>query len=62
MSLSEKVLWKDLRREELGFKFRRQHPVGGYFLDFFCVEARLIVEVDGEQHLIRAEHDFDRDQ
>jgi very-short-patch-repair endonuclease len=50
MSDSERKLWALLRRKTLGFRFRRQVPVGTYVLDFFCFEARLCVEVDGEQH------------
>ena len=49
---AEKLLWKALRnREFAGFKFRRQHPIGAYVVDFACVEAKLIVEIDGESHL-----------
>ncbi len=48
---AERVLWTFLRSRQLaGFKFRRQHPVGPYVLDFYCPAARLAVEVDGEQH------------
>jgi very-short-patch-repair endonuclease len=44
-------LWSRLRRQQLeGFRFRRQHPIGPYVVDFFCAEAKLIVEVDGGQH------------
>ncbi len=44
-------LWSRLRRKQLeGFRFRRQHPMGRYVVDFFCPDARLIVEVDGGQH------------
>lgn len=44
-------LWSRLRRKQLdGFRFRRQHPIGPYVVDFFCPEAKLIVEVDGGQH------------
>ena len=44
-------MWERLRRRQLdGFKFRRQHPIGPFFADFFCPEARLIVEIDGSQH------------
>ena len=47
----EARLWVYLRRRALGgLKFRRQHPVGPYVLDFYCMEARLAVEVDGRQH------------
>ena len=47
---AEKKLWSRLRQHQLGCKFRRQHPVGGYIADFACVEHRLIVEADGGQH------------
>jgi very-short-patch-repair endonuclease len=44
-------LWCELRNRGLdGLRFRRQHPVGPYIVDFFCPERNLIVEVDGEQH------------
>ncbi len=44
-------LWSRLRRKQLdGFRFRRQHPLGPYVVDFFCPEAKLIIEVDGGQH------------
>jgi very-short-patch-repair endonuclease len=48
---AESRLWSRLRRKQLeGFRFRRQQPIGRYIVDFFCTEARLIVEVDGGQH------------
>jgi very-short-patch-repair endonuclease len=50
MSISEKLLWDRLRNYQTGFLFRRQHPMGDYCLDFYCAEAFLNVEVDGEQH------------
>ena len=51
MTLPEVVLWSRLRRAGLdGLRFRRQHPLGPYVLDFFCAEARLAVEVDGMAH------------
>ena len=56
----EARLWVRLRRRGLGeLKFRRQHPIGPYVLDFYCAEAKLAVEVDGATHLHpdRAEHD-----
>ena len=52
MTNAETRLWFHLRRRQLyGFRFRRQHPLGIYVVDFICVEAQLIVEVDGSQHL-----------
>jgi very-short-patch-repair endonuclease len=50
-SNAEKRLWSCLRnRQLLGFKFRRQHPVGRFIVDFYCHEARLAIEIDGGQH------------
>lgn len=51
MSLPEVVLWQALRKGGLaGLRFRRQHPIGPYILDFYCASARLAVEVDGLAH------------
>ncbi|MGA3163074.1 MAG: DUF559 domain-containing protein [Verrucomicrobiota bacterium] len=47
----EKELWRALRAGRfVGFKFRRQHPLGKYFLDFYCPTAKLSIELDGFQH------------
>ena len=50
MTLPEVLLWQELRKRPNGLKFRRQHPTGPYVLDFFCSDARLAIEVDGEVH------------
>ena len=50
LTLPEVALWAQLRTRPNGLKFRRQHPAGPYVLDFYCAEARLCVEVDGEAH------------
>ena len=51
MSLPEVVLWQAIRSRKVnGLRFRRQHPLGPYVLDFFCPEFRLCVEVDGASH------------
>lgn len=50
MTLPEVMLWKALRTRPGGFKFRRQHPAGPFVLDFYCVAARLVIEVDGWGH------------
>jgi very-short-patch-repair endonuclease len=47
MTPPERKLWKALRGEQLGVKFRRQHPIGPYIADFYSREAQLVVEVDG---------------
>ncbi|MDB5967954.1 MAG: hypothetical protein JWQ90_404 [Hydrocarboniphaga sp.] len=62
MTDAEQRLWRHLKlRQLLGFKFRRQVPVGAYIADFACLEAMLIVELDGGQHLDNA-HDEMRTQ
>jgi very-short-patch-repair endonuclease len=44
-------VWLKVSNRQLGgFHFRRQHPIGPYILDFYCAEARLAVEIDGESH------------
>jgi very-short-patch-repair endonuclease len=50
MSLPEVLLWQALRESPGGLKFRRQHPSGPYALDFYCSDARLAIEVDGQAH------------
>ena len=54
----EKILWEDLRNRKLsGYRFRRQHTVGSFIVDFCCVESRLAVELDSDRHLWRRERD-----
>ena len=50
MTPPEARLWVALRQRPAGLKFRRQHPVGPYVLDFYCDAARLVIEVDGAAH------------
>ena len=47
---TEKLLWAKLRKNGLGVKFRRQHPIGDYVVDFYCHKHMLAVELDGEYH------------
>ncbi|HWE46933.1 MAG TPA: DUF559 domain-containing protein [Caulobacteraceae bacterium] len=61
MSLPEVVFWKAVRREQTGLKFRRQHPVGPYILDFYCAELKVAIEIDGAGHDFTAEYDTRRD-
>ena len=48
---AERVLWEYLRREQLGYKFRRQQVIDNYIADFACLESKLIIELDGDYHL-----------
>ncbi|MEP9360353.1 endonuclease domain-containing protein [Sphingomonas sp. KR3-1] len=50
MSLPEGPLWRELRKRPAGLKFRHEHATGEFSLDFYCSDARLAVEVDGEAH------------
>jgi len=61
MTDSERKLWGGLRGEQLGVKFRRQHPLGNYIADFACLEPKLIVELDGSQHQVQQGYDARRD-
>lgn len=47
---AEKLLWRKIQHEQIGVKFRRQHPVPPYIVDFYCPDFRLVIEVDGGQH------------
>ena len=62
MTLPEVLLWSEVRRRAGGVKFRRQHPVEDYVIDFYCAEAKLCIEVDGVIHDMgdQTEHDEKR--
>lgn len=63
MSLPEMLLWRILRERPNGWKFRKQHPAGAYILDFYCLEKRLGIEIDGIVHNMgnQPQHDQKRD-
>lgn len=57
----EARLWRALRNRRLdGFKFRRQFPIDRYIADFACIEAKLVVELDGGRHADQADYDSER--
>ncbi len=59
---AERHLWNELRgRRLVGFKFRRQRPFGPYVCDFICLEASIVIELDGSQHVERSDYDERRD-
>ena len=63
MTPTEASLWQRLRRNQLrGLHFRRQQVIGGFIADFYCQEARLVVEWDGQVHDGQAEYDEERDR
>jgi len=58
---AERALWRGLRGRQFdGFKFRRQHAFGAYVLDFVCIAAKLVIEVDGGQHAEASTADEER--
>ena len=61
MTKPERLLWRALRRQRTGLRFRRQHPAGPYVLDFYCDAVGLCVEVDGESHELTVPRDRIRD-
>ena len=60
-TFAEKLLWQELKgRQLLGYKFRRQHSVGPFVLDFYCPELKLAIEVDGISHDTPEAMEYDR--
>lgn len=58
---AEQKLWRYLRDRQLqGLKFRRQFPLPPYVLDFYCAERKLVLELDGGQHIESAQYDLER--
>ncbi len=61
MTASEKLLWERLKGKQIcGIRFRRRHPIFIFIADFYCHEARLVVEIDGEIHNQQIEYDDGR--
>jgi very-short-patch-repair endonuclease len=60
MTPAERLLWAHLRRNALGYHFRRQAPMGKFILDFYCVKAKLAIEVDGDIHTEKIERDAEK--
>ncbi len=50
MTPEERIVWQEVRGNRLGVHFRRQHPLPPYIVDFYCHQARLVVELDGSPH------------
>lgn len=57
---AEARLWSRIRNDQLGVNFRRQHAIGNYIADFCSTKAKLIIELDGSQHLEQEEYDDER--
>lgn len=59
MTEPEKKLWDYLKTKPFGIKFRRQHPISGYVLDFYCHKLRFSIEIDGGYHLQKEQKEKD---
>ncbi|MDD5031453.1 MAG: endonuclease domain-containing protein [Patescibacteria group bacterium] len=56
---AEKIFWQELRNNKIGVKFRRQHGIKGYVVDFYCPKLKLIIELDGVVHDFRKQRERD---
>lgn len=57
---AEAILWESLKNKQLfGYKFRREHPVGCYIIDFYCLQKRLAIEIDGGYHFTLEQQIYD---
>ena len=59
MTKSEEVLWNALRHEIQGYRFRRQHAIGDYIVDFVCLSKKIVIEVDGGYHIRKQQIESD---
>ncbi len=60
-TVEESLMWGKLRGSALGHKFRRQHSIGGYIVDFYCASKKLVLELDGNQHCENRNYDQARE-
>ena len=56
-TLSEVLLWNELKRKKLGYDFHRQKPIDKYIVDFYCADLSLVIEIDGESHTYKGTKD-----
>jgi very-short-patch-repair endonuclease len=59
MNKSEIILWSKIKNDRLGYRFRRQHGIGNYIVDFYCPKLKLVIEIDGVTHLDESVYDND---
>ena len=60
MTIAEKLLWERLNKNQLGVRFKPQHPVDIFIVDFYCHKYKLVVEVDGKYHENNIDYDMGR--
>ena len=56
---AEAALWRAIRGRNLGYKIRRQQPIEHFIVDFYCAQARLCIEIDGDSHLEPGQEEYD---
>jgi very-short-patch-repair endonuclease len=56
---AEATVWRALRNRKTGHKFRRQHPIYRFIIDFYCARAKLLIEIDGASHLQADQIEYD---
>ncbi len=56
---AESILWQHLRNRNLEYKFRRQHPIERFIIDFYCAELKLCIEIDGDSHMGKEQQEYD---
>jgi very-short-patch-repair endonuclease len=59
-SPTEATLWRHLRNRNHKYKFRRQHPIDRFIIDFYCAKAKLCIEIDGSSHFEKEQEDYDK--
>lgn len=59
-TMAEATLWRHLRNRNMQYKFKRQHPISQFIVDFYCAEAKLCIEIDGDSHLEAAQEEYDK--
>jgi very-short-patch-repair endonuclease len=60
MTPAERILWERLKKNQLGVRFKPQHPMDIFIADFYCHKLKLVIEIDGEIHNIQKEYDDGR--
>lgn len=59
-SQMEGAFWRRVRNNQIGYKFRRQHGIGQYVVDFYCPELQLVIEIDGDSHAEKEHIEYDK--
>ena len=59
---AESVLWLYLLNNQIGFRFKRQHPIKYFIADFYCHKAKLVIEIDGGYHQLPEQYEYDKNR